>query len=336
MAVLLCEQPDLSIKEVLHLAAKPPEGLDLSGNKYRELAAEGRLSFVTFHQSFGYEEFVEGIRPQIDGTNASDTITYELHDGVFKRMALQALGEAVVYPTSEHKAFDDLWARLVKQVRVEERIVRSVTDIGFIMSANDRGSIRLTRLADETEAPILEKTYTVNKKVCKVLWENKAELGSPLLKASNTRMKVILKHDLNQTYVTITLQELEKLAEGSVGLELESSRDATVITTRGVEAQDVLDGKRDDLRLDFDTPHPPYVLIIDEINRANISSVLGELITLIEPNKRLGSDEEVMVTLPYSNSTFGVPPNLFIIGTMNTTDRSIALLDTALRRRFRF
>ena len=271
-------------------------------SRFRKYQKKGQIEFVTFHQSYGYEEFVEGLRPVLDDTESAD-VRYELHDGVFKRIALRAAAEGL-QKSAERPDFDDLWDQLAGEIEETDEY-KSIRGIRYRLSLAPNGDrIRAINIDEQNSS-----TLQASRKNSKKLWENCQKDPKDL---TTTFISDIVGLNVHRTLMWIVYKCLWKLSRSLV--------------------QKALD---DHVQLNSHSSKQ-YVLIIDEINRGNMSKILGELITLLEPDKRLGEENELILKLPYSQKEFGVPPNLHILGTMNTADRSIALMDVALRRRFKF
>ncbi len=306
---------------------------------FREKQAQGQIEFVTFHQAYGYEEFVEGLRPVLD-SDAGSEVKYELHDGVFKRIALRAAAKGLIVK-DEEASLDSLWVKLLKNIEeTEDRVVESISGKKYIMRITSRGSVRVHPCKETEDGTISvneESFQTASKEFVRPIWENRKELG---LEPEKLTSKMTTKFFAQQfggggghhyTAIWIAYREIYHL-----------SRSASVkrqeLTDVKARVQKALDQPgAGGASFNFSSNTLQYVLIIDEINRGNISKILGEMITLLEPDKRIGTPGELKLPLSYSPAhRFAIPPNLHIIGTMNTADRSIALMDVALRRRFTF
>lgn len=258
------------------------ESRDEKKAKFDEYVKNGQIVFTTFHQSYGYEEFVEGIKPIIDNDENSQEVKYDVKDGIFKELCEKALENR-----DSIKNFNFYIDKLKEKVKIDDNNPEKYFEL-----PNTKYSIQYR-----------------NGKTFRIKFDDMSK---------------------NHKDYPVSIDNIEKLYKTSNIDEIYNSAYVRAILNY-LKLQGLEDYKEKDEKVNL-----PYIIIIDEINRGNVSKIFGELITLIEPSKRIGEKEELKVTLPYSGEKFGVPKNVYIIGTMNTADRSITSLDTALRRRFEF
>lgn len=292
--------------------------------RYNELKKAGRIAFTTFHQSYGYEEFIEGIKPIID-ENTQD-VGYTIESGVFKEFCQNA--KSTVHTRNDNSI--DAGARIwkltimngelnkVKQECFEENNVR----MGFDIDSDEAHSfVEDVRLGD------IILSFKTRKKIdgIAIVTDDAIELKDKSMYKTARSVKWLAK-DIDE--------DITNINNGKLLHRMTFAKVPNMNLKDVIELAKKVNPDLESAVIEENTE--PYVFVIDEINRGNISKIFGELITLIEGTKRAGMPEAASAILPYSGDEFSVPANVYILGTMNTADRSIALMDTALRRRFQF
>ncbi len=351
-----------TVAEAVRLCGEPvPESRETLMRNYQRLLEAGRIEFVTFHQSMSYEDFVEGRQPVTDSDEEADSpsagFRLETVPGIFRRIVKRA-------QTSQSRSTsgDAITVESRRVFKMSLGEARSSEGALLFDEAIERGYAMhgkgIHDWSDEkySNKEAFRETYRAG--------------GQPDASSSDVHMPYVFRNDVRQGDIVIVSRgDLLFRAIGvfTGGYEFHSGvhyphrRNVRWhwVDHEGVTVSEICNKQRlsrqtiyrlgnNDLKIAAldrylnsqragDSTEPEsFVLVIDEINRANISKVFGELITLLEPDKRLGQPNALKVRLPYSGDDFGVPSNLHIVATMNTADRSIALLDTALRRRFAF
>lgn len=320
--------------------------------EFDALINEGQIVFSTFHQSMTYEDFVEGIKP-IQNEDDASTLGYEVQPGIFKRICDRAKAREVSNASTAWDKANYFKMSLGGKNRTDLHewcLENNLLGLGW------GGENDLTQYAKLNNWENFRDKFSRDQPA--VVAHSRFNIQAAYSFLQMRKGDVVIISKGNHLIDSIGIVDGDYFFDENKPIEFVHFRPVKwvvkrinevpgLFVTKGISQQSIYQFAKDDVILDsFKAYSPensdrrikPYVLIIDEINRGNVSQIFGELITLLEADKRLGRDEALEVTLPYSKEKekFGVPANLYIIGTMNTADRSVEALDTALRRRFSF
>jgi len=323
--------------------------------RYDELAEAKRIRFITFHQSFSYEDFVEGIRPDTDNSDAGQ-IRYVVEPGIFRQICEAASSAPKQDVQLGVSASPRVWkisidgtgqspTRQYCFTHGEARIgwghvgdlrKADLTDPDFRLGSNDRSTLGdFSQNIQPGDIVLCIGSATEVAAVGVIQGEYRYEEAPP--EGVRKDYKNVLPVKWLASGLNFPILELNAGRRFTLKTVYEIDRFTWPELRQALLVGDVKVSDPEKKQRDVAPPQiEPYVLIIDEINRGNVSRIFGELITLIEPSKRIGASEALYATLPYSRKRFGVPLNVHLIGTMNTADRSLTGLDIALRRRFAF
>jgi 5-methylcytosine-specific restriction protein B len=344
-------------------ANSQPEQRSHLKQRFDELVNEQRIRFVTFHQSFSYEDFVEGISAAVEqpeGAAAEAKLGFEIKPGIFKQICDAASTKTITYHSSDNIDLQGkrIWKMSLGVAGYEDDVFdycmqHDVALLGWgeeldFSSCNSRQEISQF-MQDNNMADYLQQ-YPSSPRFVDVFKHDVKTGDIIIVSDGNTKFRAIgivtgeyaLHHDAENSprYVQKRPVKWLKSYEPSLSYDLLFKKRLTQISLYElgdgtIKREQLTELLKPQAKEEIEASKP-YVLIIDEINRGNISRIFGELITLIEESKREGAAEALSVVLPYSKAAFSVPDNVYIIGTMNSSDRSLTGLDIALRRRFTF
>ena len=329
--------PELAVRlcDPAFMAAEPSREEIVS--RYNQLKTEKRIAFTTFHQSLDYEDWIEGLRPVV---NENSQVTYEIESGIFKKLCEEA--ERPVVKDKKVGIADNAVVWKVSLAGTGDNPVRSdcMKNSYIRIGWDGYGPV----ISDETDWSV----YNGEGKQILDAYINKMKIGDIVMSCYSSQTidaigVVVSDYEFEDKFPNYKRVRRVNWLVKNINENIVEMNDGKTMTLGTVyrlnsitldNVKSILEKYNTSSKMEENDK--AYVMVIDELNRGNVSKVFGELITLLEADKRKGRINAESVVLPYSKKAFHIPNNVYLIATMNTADRSLGSLDYAIRRRFAF